>query len=224
VFGPGPVWPEAVDAALTPWRDSLEVFVDASVDAMRRDALDACQRAGLVLADTNLRLVRDGGRIEGRPDRAPVVRPAPPADPGAVEAIAAAAFRLSRFHRDPLLSPDRADALKAAWAGNYFAGVRGDGMVVVEAGEAVAGFLLYILAEATLIIDLIAVAEGRQSAGLGRALVAGAAQAAGAGRLATGTQAVNVRAVRFYEDLGFRLVGASQTFHFHGTGYAHRKS
>ena len=222
VLDAGPMTATAVETALASYQ-ARRSFVDARVDAARQDALYACEEAGLRLMDTNLRLVR-----EGRPDRdghpGGLVRPARPGDRLAVAAIAGSAFSLSRFHRDQLVPPGRADALKAAWAGNYFDGARGNGMVVAEIGDAVAGFLLYIKTETAMIIDLIAVDEVRRGRGLGAALVAAAALDSGSARLVTGTQAVNVPAVRFYENLGFRLDGVSHILHFHGIEDAHRVS
>lgn len=223
LLGPEPVGPDAANEALGPYRRLPDAFVDASVDAARADGILACARAGLVLADTNLRLTRDSGLVfPERPGLA--IRQARPGDRAAVEHIAATSFRLSRFHRDPVFPAGLADALKAAWAGNYFAAARGNGMAVAETGQGVAGFLLYLLKDREMIIDLVAVEAAHRGQGIGAGLVAAAGRQSGARRLVTGTQAVNVGAVRFYENLGFRLAGASHVFHFHGNWHVHRES
>lgn len=152
----------------------------------------------------------------------PLARFARPADREAVERIAGSAFRFSRFHLDPRLPRELAHKVKAAWAGNWFAGGRGDGMVVAEDRGALAGFLqLRWAPEARLVIDLIAVGEGHERKGLARAMIRHAAlHGTGDGRrprgMLAGTQAANVPSMRLYESLGFRLREAKVVLHRHG--------
>jgi len=220
-FGAGKVDADDISAALAPLRHAGAAFVDASIDVRSLDLANACAGAGMRLIDTNLRLARPGMTGPAAP-HAGHVREAKAADRPAVEAIAASSLRLSRFHADPAIAQPRADALKAAWAGNYFTGARGDGMLVAEAEGKPVGFLLYLLKDEGLVIDLIAVAAAQRGKGLGASLVAEAARSTKAARLITGTQLANAPAAAFYEGLGFRIVGAGHMFHFHGKANENR--
>lgn len=145
------------------------------------------------------------------------LRMAAPEDRAAVAAIARDGFRFSRFHLDPHIPASLAGRIKAAWADNFFAGRRGDAMVVAVNEGAVAGFLQLLRpASDRLIIDLIAVKAPWRSQGLARAMIGHAARAMGAAELVVGTQAANVPSVRLYEGLGFRLTGAQLVLHHHG--------
>ena len=135
-------------------------------------------------------------------------------------AIAARSFRTSRFHLDPSIPNETADRIKAAWAENYFAGHRGDLMLIAEQDGEVAGFLQALRgSNDTLVIDLLAVAEAAARRGLARAMIERlAAEARGqqASALRVGTQAANLPSCRLYESLGFRLTAAETVLHFHG--------
>lgn len=145
-----------------------------------------------------------------------------PADRVAVETIAASAFRYSRFHLDPKVPASLAHEVKRAWAGNWFRGTRGDGMVVAEhPARSVAGFLQLLWHGDQLVIDLIAVRPASGRRGLARAMISFAQQhGTGDGRrprgMIVGTQAANVPSMRLYESAGFRLSDAKFVLHFHG--------
>jgi ribosomal protein S18 acetylase RimI-like enzyme len=158
-------------------------------------------------ADTRVRLARAGDRE-------------------AVASLAGRAFRFSRFHLDPAIPRGLADRVKAGWAANFFAGARGDAMVVAEQDGAVAGFLLLLRGPSDgVTIDLIAVAPESARQGLARAMIGFAAQGAGGARpkgWRVGTQAANIASVRLYESLGFRLSQAQFVLHHHGRGGPYR--
>jgi ribosomal protein S18 acetylase RimI-like enzyme len=193
-------------------------FVTAKVPAADTPRLCALQARGFRVVDTALTFEAPG-RAEAPP---PGIRAARPQDREAVTDIARKAFRFTRFHLDPEIDDHVAARIKADWAGNYFAGRRGDGMLLAEgpAGE-VAGFLLFLRdAEARLTIDLIAVAPDMAGRGLGRALVAAAFADRTGGAppsgLLVGTQAANTPSCRLYEACGFRLARAAYVLHHHG--------
>lgn len=148
------------------------------------------------------------------------VRYALPADRGAVETIAREAFMFSRFHLDPRVPNQIADKIKSEWAGNFFSGRRGDGMIVaLDDSGVVAGFCQLLSGRnGDVVIDLIAVAPASTRRGLARAMIAQAAHSGtGSGpaaALVVGTQAANLASVNLYEALGFRLTGAKQVLHF----------
>ena len=137
-------------------------------------------------------------------------------DSEAVKGIARNSFRYSRFHLDPIIPNELANRIKAEWVGNYFEGKRGDKMIVaVVNGEVVGFLLLFFEREKSFVIDLIAVGKEFRNRGIAQSMVAYIAYDCGPIEIRTGTQIVNLPSVRFYEKNGFRMVGASYTFHLH---------
>lgn len=194
------------------------VFLQGKADAGNPLQARVFGSAGFHLADTLCLFERSGALPPTAGDRF-VLRPARAEDREAVMRLAGENITRSRFHQDPEISPEKARRLKAAWAGNFFSGRRGDLMVVAVSGEAVAGFVQVLYApDGGMVVDLIAVAEGLRGQGAGAGLMAEAQRLCGRPVIRAGTQLANVPAVRFYEGLGFRLAAASHVFHrhFHG--------
>ena len=193
------------------------VFVSAKVPVAPLDESLTLQELGFHVVDTALTF--EATDLAEANDRR--IRPARAEDREAVQAIARGSFRSSRFHLDPALSGD-ADRIKAAWADNYFAGQRGDILLVAEQRGDVVGFLQALrTADGALAIDLIAVKDAASGQGLARAMIARLARERLSERpplLLAGTQAANLRACRLYESLGFRLAAAKTVLHFHGRG------
>jgi GNAT superfamily N-acetyltransferase len=168
---------------------------------------------GFGVVDTNITLERD---LNGIGETDVRVRAAAPSDRDAVMAIARNAFRYSRFHLDPSIPKALADDIKAQWAGNFFAGARGDHMLVAESGGGIAGFLQLIHApDEALVIDLIAVVETARGRGLGGAMIRTAERLARRARMRVGTQVANMASLRFYENLAFRATTSSYVMHLH---------
>lgn len=147
---------------------------------------------------------------------------ASPADRERVTRIADTTFRYSRFHLDPLLAKEIANAIKSEWVANYFRGKRGDGLVVAERDHRVVGFLQLLWEpDNCLLIDLIGVDAGHQGRGIGSDMIRFASRY-GTGdqrrpaRIKVGTQAANTPSVRLYESLGLRLINAQYVLHYHG--------
>ena len=220
-----PAWIVAAGSgvpSLAELRSSGPHLATAKLPVSDTAELEALQALGFRVIDTALTL--DAERVRTRPQAARV-RFAAAEDRAAVEAIAGNAFRFSRFHLDRRLPRALADKVKASWAGNWFAGRRGDGMVVSEDAQgAVAGFLqLRWAAGDVLVIDLIAVGAAHERKGLASAMI-GFAQGHGTGDsrrprgMLVGTQAANVPSLRLYESLGFRVREASYVLHHHGDG------
>jgi RimJ/RimL family protein N-acetyltransferase len=210
--------PAEVSAALSSLRaKGSAFFCDAKVSAEDASGVAALTKAGFVLADENL-------YFETLPPRprtnACPVRPAQAADAEAVALIAEKGFALSRFHRDPHIPRDRADAIKRAWALNYFSGKRGDLMLVAEGETGLAGFTQLIKKPDGLwVIDLIAVQESSRGKGFGADMVrAMSLHCPAITRIGVGTQAVNKASQVFYTKLGFELRKTSYVFHYHGGG------
>ena len=196
------------------------MFVTAKCPLDNIAAVGQLEDAGFRVIDAALtfdaaRLLPDAG---GK-----AVRFATAQDRAAVRAIAGRAFRYTRFHLDPALPKALAHGIKAAWADNYFAGQRGDGMVVAEYGGKIAGFLQLLWQGETLVIDLIAVEPeagrmGLATAMIGFAAVNGTGDARRPSSFKVGTQAANTASCRLYENLGFRICASAFVLHHHGAG------
>jgi ribosomal protein S18 acetylase RimI-like enzyme len=197
-----------------------EAFIYAKLPVSPTNPVGTLEELGFRVIDTGLGFAKqlDGGPA---PTRASV-RPATPEDEESVTRVAARAFTMSRFHLDPLFGSERANRVKEAWARAYFAGERGEEMVVAERDGDLVGFLLLLRPDAaTAVIDLIGMVEDAHGAGLGEAMIAlGTTLLPGVSTMTMHTQAANVGAVRFYERLGFTFTGATYCLHAHGTGAA----
>jgi ribosomal protein S18 acetylase RimI-like enzyme len=212
------------DTPSSGWKTRLkseDLFVTAKLDA------DQVAEASL-LQDLGFRTIDMALTFEASELIAPAadarVRFARADDRAAVAHLAGRAFAYSRFHLDPSIPKWLAHRVKAAWADNFFAGKRGDRMVVAEQAGALAGFLQLLWSQTeVLVIDLIAVAPESARGGLARAMI-GFAAANGVGdrrrprSFRVGTQAANTPSVRLYESLGFRLSQAQFVLHHHGRG------
>ena len=172
----------------------------------------ALTKRGFRVVDTNVQLARPAGTFA---KGAAACRHAKPADEAAVRAVAAASFSQTRFHLDPRIGKANADRVKEEWAGNFFAGKRGEWMIVAEERGRVAGFLQALRAKnGSVVIDLIGVAPDSRSLGLGRSMIAFAGEACAANApMIVGTQIANSGSLRLYENLGFRVTGASYVLH-----------
>ena len=185
-------------------------FVDCRVDVTKEEATSSLIAAGALLVDTNVTFERPGAET-AKPGAG--VREALPEDRDVVARIAAEAFAFSRFARDPHLGPAVNARLKASWVSNFFAGRRGNRLLLGEVDGRVAGFLLLIDRDEESVIDLIAVDAAHRRRGVAERMVAAAAQ--DGRRLRVGTQLANVPSIRLYETLGFRFVGAAHVLHLH---------
>jgi ribosomal protein S18 acetylase RimI-like enzyme len=202
--------------------DETRVFVDAKVDVADTAALRAIQSLGFQLIDTAVRFTAPRAACPGQTSAE--VGFATPDMAAAVGAVAERSFVHDRFHRDPAIAVAAANAVKRSWALNYFAGRRGDWMVVACQGGKPAGFLQLLRSPADdLVIDLIAVDQEYRGGGLARAMIAFAvANCQCKGGVTVGTQIANIPSVRLYESMGFRLQSAQYVLHHHGALHADR--
>jgi ribosomal protein S18 acetylase RimI-like enzyme len=169
---------------------------------------------GFRVVDTNVTLER-GSHLLLSESQTQICRFATPMDCKAVQTIAARSFRYSRLHLDPDVSQDIADRSRAEWAGNFFAGQRGDHMVIAEVDGVSAGFLQLLGPKSgVLTIDLIGVDRDYRRRGLARAMIAFAmTRLTGFETVRVGTQIANVSSLRFYEALGFRVTDTNYVLH-----------
>lgn len=220
-----PAWrvesPSGGGETWTQLRTGDAVFAYAKLKAGNIPEVSQLADAGFRVVDTALTFDRPISGSQLSP-RGPGIRFARPEDRDAVARIAGRSFRFSRFHLDPLFPKRLADGIKSSWASNYFAGKRGDGMVVAERDSVVVGFLQLLWTEqGCLVVDLIGLDSAWQGQGIGRDMILYAAlYGTGDGRvpaaMSVGTQAANTPSVRLYESLGFRLTSAQYVMHFHG--------
>lgn len=214
---------------LSALRSPDPLFAYAKVDTADVATLWSLSESGFRVIDAALTL-EVSGRVDAPGNDARLARPG---DRKAVERIAGSSFRYTRFHLDPLISLDMAHAIKAGWAGNFFEGARGDGMVVAERDGRVVGFTQVLWQSADcLVIDLIGVETAYQGRGIGRAMIGyawqhGTGESRRPSRIRVGTQVANTPSIRLYESLGFRVTSSQYVLHFHGgpllAGDAHRR-
>jgi ribosomal protein S18 acetylase RimI-like enzyme len=89
-------------------------------------------------------------------------------------------------------------------------------MIVGESEGTLAGFAQLLgPRNGVLTIDLIGVAAPFRRRGIAGALVAAAGRIAATRTLRVGTQIANTPSLRFYEALGFRIVGSHYVLHYH---------
>lgn len=186
------------------------------------DAVTAARKAGVGLLvyrgpgkPRGLRPVETLITFEGAVSKAEpscAVRPAERAEADDVAEIARTSFRTDRWHADPAISNDKADAFKATWARNAVLG-RADTVFVVEREGRLVGFNAVLSRDGVAVIDLIAVAPGNQGQGLGRALIE-AMGSIEAQHARVGTQASNAASIALYRSVGFAPVSRAETWHW----------
>jgi dTDP-4-amino-4,6-dideoxy-D-galactose acyltransferase len=200
--------------------EHLSVRVDAADDA----AIHALETAGFLSVDALLTFERP---IAGDPRAVPsdlIVREAVAGDAEPVGALAGSSFLDGRFHADPSIDAETAAAVYREWAGSCCRGSAADGVLVaVNPAREIVGFVAcrihsdtgVHLARLTASIVLIATAPEARRQGVGRAIVMAAlgwAERRSVVVMQVGTQIRNTAAARLYEQCGFRLAAASQSF------------
>jgi ribosomal protein S18 acetylase RimI-like enzyme len=203
------------DAAIETIRAAQQqpVFLHARLPTDSLAAVAQLEAIGFRLIDTNVTLECTAA---GQYAVAGATRPARRDDRDAVMALAASSFAHSRLHLDPAIPTAVADRSRAEWAGNFFAGKRGDHMIVGESDRALAGFAQLLgPRDGVLTIDLIGVAPPFRRRGIAHTLIAASAAIAGTQTLRVGTQIANTASLRLYETLGFRVVGSRYVLHYH---------
>ncbi|MEO5365268.1 MAG: GNAT family N-acetyltransferase [Magnetococcus sp. WYHC-3] len=195
-----------------------QAFVTAKLPCESLNTLDGLQKLGFSLVDTLVTFEAPWpccGAVTPLPPGVRL-RPARGDDSLAVQQIAVASLANSRFYADPKLGAEQGATVQRAWAANFFRGGRGDHMVVAEFEGTAVGFNLLLARSPRMVIDLIAVDQAWQGQGLGQALIQWCEiNLSGFDRWSITTQLANRQAVRFYERLGGRLVGALHVLHWH---------
>lgn len=193
-------------------------MIDARVPVGQVEALAQLTALGFRIIDTNVQLdcSTDALTVVTASSNDWRVRLAQAADGGVVQELAARYLNTSRFHLDPRLGQQFGARVKREWVSNFFAAKRGDHMFVVESRAGVCGFLLVLERGSLGTIDLIAVEPQVRGTGAAGALVdAWRTSSRHLKRLVVGTQISNVRSLRAYEKMGFRMRAATHVLHRH---------
>ena len=222
---PGDALAEGVGLALTHLRAQGVRHVTAKLDAADVRAVTLLEEAGFRLFDALVTFYTHPHR-----DEPPIVREVghvrwyEPGDEAQVLALTAEAYRgfRGRFHLDPHLPADRADAFYVEWAQQCCAGRMADRMVVADDGQG----HIYGWASSRLLEPLSSVAGTRlwvgslgacrrdtpgAYAGLLRRLAIDHFERGDASE--SQTQNHNIATVRLYEAVGFRYIRTEYTMH-----------
>jgi dTDP-4-amino-4,6-dideoxy-D-galactose acyltransferase len=174
---------------------------------------------GFRFVDVRVELARSLAQTTATAEPATMpVRRAEPGDCDRLRNLARMAHRDTRFFKDTRFDQERSAELYAAWITRDL-----DSHLVLacDRPEVLSGIGGYVTCERTLQPDsgrigLLAVHPRLRGEGIGRGLVAAAAEhfrRCGVSRLTVATQGTNVPALRLYEQMGFRVEQVSVWFH-----------
>jgi hypothetical protein len=198
--------------------------LSARVDVADLRVMGLLEAAGFRTMDALVTYIKRP-RKDPHPDVRPVgtIRDATPADTDAIIAITEEAYRgyRGRFHLDPHLSSERADALYTEWARASANRTMADTVIVAEdAAGGVSGYLAYRRREPVSSVASPVFGGGlgavrRDSPGAYTGLIqAGSMRAHAAGAVSEcQTQNYNFAVIRVYEAAGFHYVRAEYTLH-----------
>jgi dTDP-4-amino-4,6-dideoxy-D-galactose acyltransferase len=202
-------------------RQQARAFYYTKVDAARVDTARRLSAGGFFVADTNVLFQLDRSPQLTLDFPGVTVGGLEAGEEEAVLEIAAGAYRFTRFHLDPFVGVELANAIKRAWCGNYVRRLRGDRLFVARLEGRPAGFLAALTVEAPgqrkAIIDLIGVAPAFQRRRVGAALTTAFVEhyRGRAALLQVGTQVANLPSIRLYERCGFSLASSQYVLHLH---------
>lgn len=209
---------KSADCFQLPQLQSRPIFIYTKVPILSTNLIKFIAKMGFNLVDTNI--VFDKPLLINREftNNKCLVRFALPEDEIHVAELARNNFIYSRFHLDDDIPLFLANKIKAEWARNYFAGLRGDKMIVALVDDVIVGFLLLLESSADLIIDLIAVDNNYQRKGIASDMIAYVEYHLNFfSSIEVGTQLANIPSIRLYEKIGFRVCTANYVFHYHKT-------
>jgi len=195
---------------------ATKIFLYSKVPTDRLSHVHFLEKFGFKLIDTNIKFNRLlTTRVNIKYSDNCSIRLTEPGDENEVANIAENNFRFSRFHLDAEVDNNIADMIKGKWVENYYNGKRGDMMIVACVSEKIAGFLLLIKNDQTLVIDLIAVDAQHQRKKIASDMINYAIWNFDFSELQVGTQVGNIPSIRLYENMGFRMIASEYVFHFH---------
>ncbi|MBI4662343.1 MAG: GNAT family N-acetyltransferase [Verrucomicrobia bacterium] len=200
-------------------------FLYAKIPTHRVDQLRILARAGFAVVDVNVTLGRrPSPQPSGKAENRIALRESTASDRETLLKIASSCFKYSRFHLDPEIPGDLANAVKRAWVESYCHKTRGEKLVVAEWDGQLAGFVALLNHDSDSgrerVIDLVGVEEAYQRKGVGSRLIDYVVNDS-AGRavwVKVGTQVANTPSVRLYEKAGFCLTASAYVLHAHIRG------
>lgn len=205
---------EAIESLglVQPW------MVEAKVPVEELRVLELLSNHGFRLIETNVQLDCSRAALNLNSQLGTIsIREARSEDRSAIERVAADNLITSRFHLDQRIGPELGRRIKGAWAGNYFEGRRGDGLLVAECNGVVGGFLLVLERDDVGVIDLIALDPVLRGSGVvGSLMDYWLRTSPEIQRVVVGTQIANQRSLRAYGKVGFRVCDAAYVLHCHG--------
>ena len=107
-------------------------FISSKVNSYDVENIITLQKIGFKIVDFSYSLKRNYVLNDFPKNENFVIKEACTDNKKEVAEIAKKAFKHSRFHKDPLISKDKADIIKKEWAKNFFSGQRGDLMLVAS--------------------------------------------------------------------------------------------
>lgn len=215
-----------LDAAISRAGEQGIRHISARVDAADAPSIHALESCAFINVDA---LVTFAASTADVPAPAAVeevaIRPADASDAPRVGELAASTFSGGRFHADPAIPADRAEAIYREWGAASCGGPAADATLVAESRDQgdLVGFISCRLLRDTAAylrtsigtIPLVATSGRARGRGVGQLLVSSAAawlRTHAAAAVEVGTQLRNVPAGRLYESCGFRLAAGSLSF------------
>ncbi len=197
-------WPAIAEWCKQNHVDCLYFLADAGDPVSAR----AAERAGFNLTDIRITFAHEAASQRG--DALPVpggvtFRAFKEDDLAALQSIARASYRDTRFYADGHFSEARCDALYETWIEKSCHG-RDDLVIVAEVDTRPAGFITCSVRDGAGMIGLVGVSVEARGRGLGQLLVQASQQwfhSRGAGQALVVTQGRNIAAQRLYQRCGF---------------------
>ena len=142
-----------------------------------------------------------------------------------IEEIAKSAFKVSRFHRDPSILDQAADARFAGWVrSSHLDPLKSVYVFRIDGSSAIAGFFVVRRQGQQSFWELTAIAS--EYRGQGRARIVWESfvsldVSAGVKVIETNISSENLAVVGLYPKIGFRFARSSQVVHFHSSWIKH---
>ena len=129
-------------------------------------------------------------------------------------------FVFDRFHSDPNIPNEIASKIKGKWVENYFNGIRGDKCFVILEKTEVKGFLLTVMRENEVVIDLIGVDKKFRNQRVATSLINGMISYYQKEFLiySVGTQVSNVASINLYKKCDFKIAEYGLVWHYFNKG------
>ena len=192
-------------------------FIEAKINTNNIDEINDIQKNGFKIIECELNFMKRNSILQKEYNPKIKIRLSNNKDEEEVRKIASKAFVHSRFYKDPNFDKKVASKIKEEWAGNFFKGKRGDHLIVGEYNNSIVGFLLLLVRNGNLIIDLIAVKEINRGLGIAKSMILFAEKnfMDDLKLFSVGTQLSNLSAINLYNNMGFSLISSNYAFHLH---------